>query len=133
MALAIGFGMLVIKRPNAGHNPHSTMSAAQTRNAPTTDPNSMSPVPAPALTRSAAPGVDHANEIGMRNQKPSTMHVKPAARHSAKRPEAACASVAPTARNPAMTSANELAKPVIAAIKPAEMGWRMFVPFAAES
>ncbi|GAA3741615.1 hypothetical protein GCM10022239_16570 [Leifsonia bigeumensis] len=64
IALAIGFGMLVMSRPSAGQSPHSTMSAPQTMNAPT--------APAkfawfwPAATRSAAPGVDQAIEIGMR-------------------------------------------------------------------
>jgi hypothetical protein len=45
------------------------------------------------------------------------------ARHSANSPDAACWSFAPTARSPAMTSANELANPEMAATIPAEIGW----------
>jgi len=42
----------------------------------------------------------------------------------ANRPDAASPEEAPTAESPAMTSANELAKPEIAATKPAEIGWK---------
>jgi hypothetical protein len=42
----------------------------------------------------------------------------------AKSPDDASAGEAPTARSPAMTRANELAKPEIAATNPAEIGWR---------
>jgi len=45
------------------------------------------------------------------------------ARHSANSPDAACWSLAPTALSPAMTSANELANPEMAATNPAEIGW----------
>jgi hypothetical protein len=45
------------------------------------------------------------------------------ARQRAKSPDAASSELAPTARSPAMTRANELAKPEIAATKPAEIGW----------
>ncbi|MET4157928.1 hypothetical protein ABIC29_001482 [Agromyces sp. PvR057] len=64
----------------------------------------------------------------MRSTIGSTMHVAPVAMQSAKRPDAACASVAPTAPNPAMTNANELAKPVMAAMTPATTVWKMVVP-----
>ena len=122
MALAIGFGMRVMSLPSAGQSPHSTMSSPQTMNAATALPKPIEPCALPAATSSAAPGVDHANEIGIFSQKLRMMQMSPTTRHSANRPEAACASVAPTARRPAMTRANDVAKPVIAATMPAEMG-----------
>ena len=115
--------MLVMARPRAGHSPHSRMSTAHTRNAPTASENLM-PLFA-AASNTAAPGVDHAKASGRRNHSAATMFVIATAKQIAKSPEAASASVAPTAKSPAMTSANELAKPEIAATNPAEMGWKM--------
>ena len=120
MAYSVAGNVYVI--PKSRVKAITGISSAQTMNAPTADANSTRAVPAPALTRSAAPGVDHANDIGMRSQKPSTIQVSPTARHRAKSPDAAWTSVAPTARKPAMTSANDVAKPVMAATMPAEMG-----------
>jgi hypothetical protein len=119
----MGFGMLVIARPSAGQSPASTMSAPHTMNAPTAAANCC--VDAAAATSSAAPGVDHANETGMRIAIGSTMHVTPVAMQSAKSPDAACVSVAPTATRPAMTSTNDDANPVMAAMTPATIVWKM--------
>ncbi|GAA1831980.1 hypothetical protein GCM10009750_15010 [Agromyces salentinus] len=63
----------------------------------------------------------------MRSRTGRRMQVTPVAMQSAKRPDAACWSVAPTAAKPAMTSAKELAKPVIAAMTPAMTVWKMAV------
>ena len=70
------------------------------------------PVVPSAAMSSAAPGVDHAKDSGMRNRHDSAIASTACPRHSASSPEAASAGVAPTAMRPAMTSANELAKPV---------------------
>ena len=64
IALARDFGMLVIARPRAGQSPHNAMSTPHTAKAPTAAEKSI--VVAEAATSSAAPGVDQANEIGMR-------------------------------------------------------------------
>jgi len=58
----------------------------------------------------------------MRNQSALAVLTNAIARQTASNPEAACAFVAPTAEKPAMTSANEVANPEIAATNPAEMG-----------
>ncbi len=50
---------------------------------------------------------------------------------TAKRPDAACSGVAPTAWNPASTIANALAKPVIAARNPDVSGWMSVPPDGA--
>ena len=91
-------------------------------NAATALPNPIEPSALPAATSSAAPGVDQANEMGIFSQNDRMQQMSPTTRHSAKRPDAACPSVAPTARRPAMTRAKEVANPVIAATMPAEMG-----------
>lgn len=114
--------MRVMSLPSAGQSPHSTMSSPQTMNAATALPKPIDPSALPAATSSAAPGVDHANEIGIFSQKLRMQQISPTTRHRANRPLAACPSVAPTARRPAMTSAKEVANPVIAATMPAEMG-----------
>ncbi len=90
------------------------------RKAPTASENSM-PLP-PAASSTAAPGVDQAMASGMRSQSAPTVLTTAMARQSARRPEAACSSEAPTAAKAAMTRANEEAKPEIAATMPAEMG-----------
>ena len=127
IALASGFGMRVIARPRLRHSPHSTMSAAETRNAPTASENRMPPPDAASST--AAPGVDHAIASGMRSQSAPTVLTTAIARHTAKRPDAASASEAPTACSPAITSTNEVANPEMAATNPAEIGWRTDVLF----
>ena len=96
MALASGLGMRVIQRPSAGHKPHNTMSTAHTMNAVTTSENEKVPV-APAASKSAAPGVDHAKEIGMRNHSGKIMHVAATTTHKISRPDDAWPGVAPTA------------------------------------
>jgi hypothetical protein len=53
------------------------------------------------------------------------MQMRPTTRHKAKSPDAAWASVAPTAWRPAITKAKDVAKPVMAATMPAEIGWSM--------
>src|SRR6185312_9232619 len=49
----------------------------------------------------------------------------PTVRHNTRSPDDASSSEAPTACSPAMTSANEVANPEIAATTPAVMGWKM--------
>ncbi len=64
IALAIGFGMRVIARASHDHSPVASSSTPHSRNAPTAaEKSSVSPF---AATSSAAPGVDHANESGIR-------------------------------------------------------------------
>src|SRR5690606_34518167 len=104
-------------------SPHSTMSAPHTMNAPTDAAKCASSLA--AATRSAAPGVDHAVEIGIRYRHARKMQLSPVVTHAMSRPEEACASVAPTAWRPAMTRAKEVAKPAIDATIPAETDWTM--------
>jgi hypothetical protein len=63
--------------------------------------------------------------MGIRKYQARAIELSPVTRHSARSPDAASASVAPTAWRPAMTRAKEVAKPVIEATIPAEMGCRM--------
>jgi hypothetical protein len=60
----------------------------------------------------------------MRSHSAATVETTAIAMQTAKRPDAACSSSAPTACSAAMTSANELANPEMAATNPAEIGWR---------
>lgn len=61
------------------------------------------------------------------------MDVIPTVTHRISSPDEACASVAPTAWSPAMTSANEVAKPAMEPTIPAEMGCRMgYQSFASQ-
>jgi transcriptional regulator with XRE-family HTH domain len=62
--------------------------------------------------------------IGIRDRNPRTIAVSPIVTHSASRPDEAWRSSAPTARNPASTTANELVSPTIAATTPASAAWR---------
>ena len=75
-----------------------------------------------AATISAAPGVDHAIEIGIRYRRLSPIARSPWTTQSTSSPDAASSGVAPTACSPAMSRANELAKPVSDATMPAEIG-----------
>src|SRR5271170_4747947 len=81
-------------------------------------------LPSPRRWPRAAPRSDQAPEIGMRNQRLSTMPASPIAMESAIKPDAACASLAPTDVRPLRTTAKELAKPTKAAATPAAMGAR---------
>ena len=120
IALPIAGGIRVIARASAGQNPVSSSSAAHTRKAPMA--LAKSPVSPPAAIITAAPGVDQAKASGSRKARLSAMQRMPWPSERAKRPDAACAGVAPTATRPAMTSVNELAKPVSAAMRPAAIG-----------
>ena len=77
---------------------------------------------APVAASIAPPGVDHAATIGALNAKASSTVAMPIASDSAINPDAASASLAPTAVNPLSTTANELAKPTKAMTKPVAMG-----------
>ena len=123
IALASGFGMLVMARPSAGHSPHSSSSAAHTRKAPTASENLMPSLAVASST--AAPGVDQAKASGMRSHTAATMLVIATARHTANSPDDASLGDAPTAASPAITSANDDAKPEMAATNPADIGWKM--------
>jgi hypothetical protein len=59
---------------------------------------------------------------GMRSQSAQTVLTIAIAMHTANNPDEASASVAPTARSPAITITNDDAKPDMAATKPAEIG-----------
>lgn len=85
IALAMGFGMLVMRRPSAGHKPHSTMSTPHTTNAPTAAAKLASL--SPAAISKAAPGVDHAIEMGMRYSSAKTMDVIPTVTHRVSSPD----------------------------------------------
>ncbi|GAA3224595.1 hypothetical protein GCM10010468_51750 [Actinocorallia longicatena] len=74
------------------------------------------------MTSSAAPGVDHAVEIGIRYRSPSAIAATPIVTDSTSSPDAASRSLAPTARSPASTTANELANPTTASTTPAITG-----------
>jgi hypothetical protein len=91
-------------------------------NAPTAalKPPSMTPT----VARKAAPGVDHATEIGIFFQTLSTMPHRPMAMDSAISPDVACASLAPAATMPCTTTAKELAKPTNATSRPISRLWR---------
>ena len=121
IALAIGFGIRVIARASHGHSPVINSSSPHNRNAPTAAEKS--PVSPFAATISAAPGVDQAIEIGIRNRRLSAIESRPCTTQSTSRPDAASAGVAPTVCSPAMSSANELANPMSDATIPVEMGW----------
>ena len=122
IALASADGIAATARPNGLTSPAVTSRTPTTRNAPVAAANP--PVAAPVAASSAAPGVDQAPEIGMRNQRLSTMPAIPIAIESAIKPDAACASLAPTAVRPFRTTAKELAKPTKALATPAAMGAR---------
>src|SRR5580698_2915828 len=114
MALASGEGIAAIARPNGRIRPAATISAPQMRKAPTAE--GKPPLTAPVVANKAAPGVDQATEIGMRDHRLNTMPASPIAMESAISPEAASASLAPTAVSPFRMTAKELAKPTKAAI-----------------
>src|SRR5690554_685778 len=120
IALASGVGMRVTARPRAGHRPHKKMRTPQTMNAPTAV--SILTPPPPAAISTAAPGVDQTIEIGCRYRHESSTVKMPDVTHSASSPDAAWESLAPTASNPAMTSGNELAKPLSEATIPVDTG-----------
>ena len=64
MALAIGFGMRVIARASHDQSPVASSRTPQSMKAPTAaEKSSVSPF---AATSNAAPGVDHANDSGIR-------------------------------------------------------------------
>jgi hypothetical protein len=66
--------------------------------------------------------VDQAIEIGIRCRSPSQIADRPIVTHSASRPDEAWVGLAPTARSPASTTVNELAKPTTAVTTPASTG-----------
>ncbi len=57
------------------------------------------------------------------------MELSPTVTHRTSSPDDACASVAPTACSPAITSANDVANPVTEATIPADMDWMMVIVF----
>src|ERR1700677_712577 len=120
MALASAEGIAATARPNVLINPAATINRPATRNAPVAAANP--PAGAPVAASSAAPGRDHAPEISIRNHKLDTMPASPIAIESIIKPDAACASLAPTAVKPLSTTAKELAKPTKAVTTPAPMG-----------
>ena len=69
--------------------------------------------------KNAAPGVDHAMLIGILVRRLKKIPLNPIATATAVSPDAACDCVAPTAKNPFTTIANELAKPTNDASEPA--------------
>jgi len=79
----------------------TTMNAATAAGKP--------PETAPMVASSARPGVVQAIEIGMRSHQLRTIAAIPFAMPSASSAEAICATVAPTAARPWMTTATELA------------------------
>ena len=118
IAFAIDAGIAATARASGFHCPATTTNTPATTNAPTAAGNP--PATICELASNAAPGVDHATEIGNRVFKLRNRPQMPIAIETAIRPDAASASEAPTARNPCTTTANELAKPTKAASNPAE-------------
>ncbi len=105
-----------MRAPKGGNSAVHRMSAAHTRNPPTTA--DQPPSTAPVAASSATPGVDHATVIGMRYRDASTTHPMPTTSVMASSPLAACAGDAPTARRPVRTTANVLVKPTRAVTTP---------------
>ena len=120
IALASAGGIEAIARPSAPHSPLSTMSAPQTRNAPTAAGNP--PLGAPVDTSSAAPGVDQAIATGIRTRRLMRIATTPAPTQSASRPDVASSRSAPTACSPASTTGNEPENPTSAVTQPARTG-----------
>ena len=109
--------MAATARPKGRQRPAMTISAPVTRNAPTATANP--PSGALLVASSAAPGVDHAMDIGIRDFRLSQAAHRPMLIDKAMRPEAACPGVAPIAVRPRMMTAKEEAKPTKAASRPA--------------
>jgi hypothetical protein len=86
-----------------------------------------------AATSNAAPGVDQANDSGRRYRRLRPIARAPWKTQSTSSPDAASASDAPTALRPAISSANELANPVIEATMPAEIGCTIDAGFMVDS
>jgi len=78
--------------------PAMIIISPQIMNAPTASANPNSGIPLDA--KRAAPGVDHAIQIGLRLLSERKMAESPIAMATAINPEAACASVAPALRSP---------------------------------
>ncbi len=120
IACAMEGGMRAIRRPRRGQTAVSRMSPATTRNAPTAA--GQPPSTAPVAASRAAPGVDQATVIGIRYRHASTIAATPIVTQSARSPLADCAGVAPTARRPVSTTANELVTPTSEVTIPATTG-----------
>ena len=84
MALASAEGIAATARPNGLTNPAATIKRPATRNAPVAAANP--PAAAPVAASSAAPGSDHAPEIGIRNHRLNTMPASPIAIESIIKP-----------------------------------------------
>jgi len=104
-------------RPRGFQSPVMTTSTPANTNAPT--PAAKPPSGNPEVASSAALGVDHATEIGIRFQRLKTIPHRPMAIASAIKPDVACSAVAPTPLRPCKTIAKELAKPTNAERMPA--------------
>ena len=120
IACASAVGIAATRRPSAGQRPVIRISTPTSRKAPTAA--DQPPATAPVVANMAAPGVDQARIRGVRCRRVSHRMPSPWARLSTSSPEAAWAGVAPTARRPASTTANELVKPTRAATIPAITG-----------
>ena len=121
IACATEVGMRAMSAPSGGMRPVRTMSSPATRKAPTAA--GQPPSTAPVVTRSAAPGVDHATVMGMRVH-PARMTVPtPMRTVTAMSPLDACAVVAPTAVSPVRTTTNELVDATRDETTPAVRGW----------
>ena len=106
MALASGAGMAATSRPIGFHRPATTTSTPTRAKAPSAAANP--PSIGPVVASSAAPGVDQAMLIGMRETRLSRMAVTLIVTPSASRPEAACSVVAPMATRPSTMTVTEL-------------------------
>ena len=103
-------------RANQPLAPATVMSSAHTMKAPTACAIG---TPTPAVTSSAAPGVDQAVSTGCRYHRLRPRLVQPMPRPSAQIHDAVCAGVAPSAAAAWKTMTTELAKPTSTATKPA--------------
>ena len=117
MALANAGGIAFTALPKGFQRPAITSNNDDKRNAPTAVENP--PGTTPVVANKAAPGVDQATLTGMRVFRLKMIPPRPIAIDNAMRPEAASASLAPTAFSPCTTTAKELAKPTKAASAPA--------------
>ena len=118
--MASGLGTASTSRRSGSNTPVQMINTPHRAKAVTAAPNP--PRGTPVVTSSAAPGVDHAILMGSRVRTLMSTASSPMITLAVSSPEAACVRSAPTARRPASTTVNELAKPTSAVITPAVTG-----------
>ncbi|MEJ7837377.1 MAG: hypothetical protein WKF81_01100 [Thermomicrobiales bacterium] len=120
IAWASDFGIRAMMSPSCGQSPVATIAIPTMTNAPIAA--GKPPLTAAVLARSAAPGVDQAQVIGIRYRRLNQIQAIPMATDRMSSPEAACRSEAPTDVSPASTTTNEDVNPTRAVTMPALIG-----------